>query len=53
MHENGDADSPAFLDDHGMMLSDSYAVNYPGGARYTIDTGHVRRATFQNCQKDH
>ena len=39
--ENGDLNSPAFLDHHGMMLSNGYTVNYPGGAKYTMDTGFV------------
>ena len=41
LHNGGDATQPAFLDFHGMMLSNSYAVAYPGGASYTLDTGFV------------
>ena len=41
LHNGGDANQPAFLDFHGMMLSNSYEVVYPGGASYTLDSGFV------------
>lgn len=44
LHENGDLEAPAFLDYHGMMLSDNYTAKYPGGAKYTLDTGFLSLA---------
>lgn len=41
LHENGMEDDPAFLDNHGMMLSESYKATFPGGAGYTLDSGFL------------
>lgn len=46
LHDGGDPDEPAFLDLHGMMLSDSYAAAFPGGASYTLDSGFVSPGFF-------
>lgn len=41
LHENGVSTAADFLDWHGMMASSSFAATFPGGAKYTLDTGFV------------
>lgn len=41
LHENGVESAAAFLDNQGMMLSESYQATFPGGAAYTLDTGFL------------
>lgn len=46
LYFEGNLNQPAFLDMHGMMLSDSYEATFPGGASYTLDTGFVSVANL-------
>ena len=41
LYMNGDSGSVAYVDNHGMMLSESYMATFPGGSEYTLDTGVV------------
>jgi hypothetical protein len=41
VHRNSDYLDPAFLDFHGMAISQNLSVNYPGSAQYTMDAGFV------------
>lgn len=47
LHENGVDTATAFLDQQGMMLSDSFKATFPGGAAYTLDTGYVSTRCFR------
>ena len=41
LRESDDASYEALLDYQGMMLSEDYTATFPGGAKYTLDTGYV------------
>lgn len=41
LYNNGNFGSPAYLDHHGLLVSESLRANYPGGAAYTLNIGLV------------
>ena len=51
LYMNGDSSSDAFLDYQGMMESLSYAATFPGGAKYTLDTGFLLRGGACWCNR--
>ena len=46
----GDTSVADFLDEQGMMLSESFTATFPGGAKYTLDSGFVRHSHLEGAE---